>query len=264
MQDRETLSPRLRAVWSRLDLVCDPELDEPITAMGFVETVAVNRDEVSVFFRLPTYWCSPNFAFLMAEGIRREVAALPWVRGVRVRLEDHVCGEELNASVNAGRSFAEAFAAREDRGDLAAVRETFERKAFQRRQETVIRALRAQGFEPLGLSAMTLGELRLVPHGAEEQRRQRARYLDLLVARGLATAPGDHAFPDLEGGPLTVEIFKERMRSLRMVRLNMEFGGALCRGLLQSRYRETVEIDGEPTLVDFIQGRVPPRAHPGA
>lgn len=261
MQDRQTLSPRLRDVWSRLDLVCDPELDEPITEMGFVETVAVTRDEVSVFFRLPTYWCSPNFAFLMADGIRREVSALPWVADVTVRLEDHVCGDELNAAVNAGRSFADAFAAREDGGDLAAVRETFERKAYQRRQETVIRALHAQGFEPLGLSAMTLGELRHLPCSDEEERRQRGRYRDLLVSRGLATAPGDHAFPDLEGAPLTVESFKERMRTLRMVRINMEFGGALCRGLLQSRYKETVEVDGEPTLVDFIRGTVPPRVH---
>lgn len=264
MQDRAKLSPRLREVWSKLDLVCDPELDEPITSMGFVETVIVNRDEVSVSFRLPTYWCSPNFAFLMAEGIRSVVAALPWVSDVRVRLEDHLCADELNAAVNEGRSFAEVFAAREDGGDLAEVRETFERKAYQRRQETVIRALHAQGFEPLGLSAMTLGELRLLPAADEEERRQRMRYRDLLVSRRLATAPGDHAFPDLDGGALTPESFKERMRTLRMVRINMEFGGVLCRGLLQSRYKEAVEIDGEPTLVDFIQGRVPPRAHQNA
>lgn len=261
MPDRTKLSPRLREIWSRLDLVCDPELDEPITEMGFVETVAVNRDEVSVHFRLPTYWCSPNFAFLMAEGIRREVGRLPWVGEVRVRLEDHVCGDELNAAVNEGRTFSEVFAAREDGGDLAEVRETFERKAYQRRQETVIRALHAQGFEPLGLAAMTLGELRHLRTKDEDERRHRDRYRELLVSRGLATAAGDHAFPDLEGRPLMPENFKERMRALRMVRINMEFGGALCRGLLQSRYQETVDVDGEPTLIDFIRGTVPPRQH---
>ena len=261
MPDREALSPRLRDVWSRLDLVCDPELDDPITEMGFVETVAVNHDEVSVFFRLPTYWCSPNFAFLMAEGIRTEVGALPWVSKVKIRLEDHLCGDELNAAVNEGRSFADAFAEREDGGDLAEVRETFERKAYQRRQETVIRALGTKGLEPLEISSMTLGELQKMSPGGAEPDHQCARYLDLLVARGLATDPEDLAFPDLDGTPLTVEGFIDRLRTLRMVRINMEFGGALCRGLLQSRYKETVEIDGEPTLVDFIHGRVPPRQH---
>ena len=41
----------------------------------------------------------------------------------------------------------------------------------------------------------------------------------------------------------------------------MEFGGALCRGLKQSRYKEDVSGGGQPTLVDFILDRVP-RAAP--
>ena len=50
------------------------------------------------------------------------------------------------------------------------------------------------------------------------------------------------------------------MSALRAVRINMEFGGALCRGLKESRYKEVVKIDGDPTLVDFILDRVPPGA----
>ena len=111
MQDREAMTPRLRDVWARLDLVNDPELDEALTDLGFVEAVSVGEEgDVLVCFRLPTYWCSPNFAFLMAEGIRREVGALPWVARVSVRLEDHMCADEMNEAVNHGRSFAEALA----------------------------------------------------------------------------------------------------------------------------------------------------------
>jgi hypothetical protein len=44
---------------------------------------------------------------------------------------------------------------------------------------------------------------------------------------------------------------------LRSVRINMEFNGALCRGLKHTRYKEMDMVDGEPTLVDFIIGRVP-------
>ena len=39
----------------------------------------------------------------------------------------------------------------------------------------------------------------------------------------------------------------------------MEFNGALCRGLKQTRYKELDVVDGEPTLVDFILDRVPAR-----
>src|SRR5690606_9064837 len=60
------LADQLAEVWARLDRVTDPELDDPITDMGFVEAVSVTGAEVSITFRLPTYWCSPNFAFLMA------------------------------------------------------------------------------------------------------------------------------------------------------------------------------------------------------
>ncbi|TKD39865.1 MAG: iron-sulfur cluster assembly protein, partial [Mesorhizobium sp.] len=63
---------REKELWRRLGEVNDPELDEPITEMGFVEHVAVADDGgVQVDFRLPTYWCSPNFAFLMLDGVRK-------------------------------------------------------------------------------------------------------------------------------------------------------------------------------------------------
>ena len=72
----ETAS-RLDQFWAKLDLVMDSELDEPVTEMGFIETVVVDAAEgVDITFRLPTYWCSSNFAFLMAQGIKREVETL--------------------------------------------------------------------------------------------------------------------------------------------------------------------------------------------
>ncbi len=264
MQDREAMPSRLRDVWAQLDRVNDPELDEPLTDLGFVEAVSVGEDgDVLVCFRLPTYWCSPNFAFLMAEGIRREVGALPWVARVSVRLEDHMCAEEMNAAVNDGRSFAEALALRPEFADLSEVREKFEAKAFQRRQEAVLLALRAAGYAPEQAAAMTLGQLDLLAFDAAEAAWQLPRYRAILTERGLAAAPGDHAFPDLEGRPLTAAGYPERMGALRAVRINMEFGGALCRGLKQSRYKEVVQVDGEPTLVDFLLERVPQRQSAG-
>ena len=57
-----------------LDSVTDPELDEPVTDLGFVEEVTVGADgAVSIDFRLPTFWCAANFAYMMAEDMRDAV-----------------------------------------------------------------------------------------------------------------------------------------------------------------------------------------------
>lgn len=247
-------------VWERLDGVTDPELDEPITDMGFVEQVEVTEARaVKVAFRLPTYWCSPNFAFLMAFGIRREVTALPWVVEAEVVLNDHCFGDKVNEGVNSGRAFTDIFAEYCDGAKLDEVVETFLAKAFDRRQETVLLGLQALGHTPDAIVAMPLAELRQVTFAGEEELRQLPRYLDLLQARGLASEPADLAFPSWDGDEIAPHELKAHLAKLRSTRINMEFNGALCRGLAKTRYKE-VEIgpDG-PQLIDFIAGRVPPR-----
>ncbi|MCA8881111.1 MAG: DUF59 domain-containing protein [Rhodobacteraceae bacterium] len=263
-EDRETEARFLSEVWARLEEVPDPELDEPITAMGFVELVSL-RDggRVEVDFRLPTYWCSPNFAFLMAEGIHREVSALSWVERVDVRLHDHMFAEQVNEGVNGGRDFHEIFRELSDGTDLAELRAKFEEKAFQRRQECVLLALRASGVPPETIVAMTLDDLGRLVFEAEDARMQLPRYRTLLVARGLARFGTDPAFRTWSGAPLTADGFADHLQRLKSVRLNMEFNGALCRGLKRARYHEHTAGDEEPTLVDFIRGRVPAR-HAGA
>lgn len=247
-------------VWDCLEAVTDPELDEPITDMGFVERVEVtDAKKVTVEFRLPTYWCSPNFAFLMAFGIRREITALPWVVEAEVQLNDHCFGDKVNEGVNSGREYHDIFADYCDGAKLDEVVDTFLAKAFDRRQETVLLGLQALGHEPAGIVAMTLADLRAVNFTGEEELRQLPRYLDLLAVQGLASEPGDLAFPTWDGDEIAPQELRAHLTKLRSTRINMEFNGALCRGLAKTRYKE-VEIgpDG-PTLVDFIAGRVPPR-----
>src|ERR1700737_1911473 len=75
---------RTAEIWDRLGHVTDPELDESVTDLGFVTSVEVDAmDHVHIQFRLPTYWCAANFAFMMADDMRAAVGALPWVRGGR-------------------------------------------------------------------------------------------------------------------------------------------------------------------------------------
>ena len=192
-------------VWARLDRVDDPELDEPITELGFVERVTVSgAGEVEVAFRLPTYWCSPNFAFLMAEDIHREVSGLAWAARVSVRLQDHMWGEEIAAGVNAGRSFAEVFGgARRRRGSCRAAGEV-RGQGVQATPGGRAAGLRQRAGPMPRSSAMDLATLDALAFAAEAARQKPAT-ASCCSARGLAAQPDDRAFRTLEGEALTAE-----------------------------------------------------------
>src|ERR1700680_1380310 len=69
--------------------VLDPELDEPLVKLGFIDRVQVEGAkgaDVTITFKLPTFWCSPNFAYLMAHDLRSRVCAIAGVRSVHVAL----------------------------------------------------------------------------------------------------------------------------------------------------------------------------------
>ncbi|AGT10896.1 iron-sulfur cluster assembly protein [Paracoccus aminophilus] len=248
-----------RDLWRRLGAVTDPELDEPITNMGFVERMEIRRGAVEIAFRLPTYWCSPNFAFLMADGIRRAALAPDWVQEVRVTLMDHCYAERVNEAVNGDRSFDAVFAEMNDGANLSEVRETFREKAFLRRQEAVLLGLKALGWSAEKITALTLaGFDRLDLSEAPEAAAQKPRYREILVGDGLALMPDDPAFVTWGGDALCVESFAEHLTRLRSIRINMEFNGAMCRGLAATRYKEVDRSGEEPELIDFILGRMPP------
>lgn len=257
---REKVEQHVADVWARLSDVTDPELDEPVTELGFVERVAVGDDNVvEVDFRLPTYWCAANFAFLMVDDIRIAVEGAPWVKGVKPRLHDHMYENEVNQGVGDALSFKEAFGGLTGEDTLDAVRQKFRIKAFQRRQESVLRALRRQGYDDASLVVMDLATLERLSIEEEEGAKQKPRYLRILREFGLSSNAEDVAFVTPEGERLTAATFENHMQTLRGVRINMEFNGTLCRGLLSTRYKEA-KLDGEePTLVDFINGNVPPK-----
>lgn len=262
-----TLSERRRGeLWRRLEGVNDPELDEPVTEMGFVERAEIAADgSVSVGFRLPTYWCSPNFAFLMLDDIRTALDALSWSPTYQVTLHDHMFADEVNRGIAEGRSFAEIFGSLADDSDLDEVRQKFQVKAFKRRQEAVILDLRRLGMPDGEIVGMTLAAFDAFGGGGEEEARRRERYRQALLQRWPAPSAPDTVIVDLDHRPIKVEAFAAHLADLRSVRINMEFNGALCRGLKHTRYKEMDVVDGEPTLVDFIMNRVPASdAHPSS
>jgi metal-sulfur cluster biosynthetic enzyme len=225
-------------VWERLASVTDPELDQSVTELGFVEVVTVHDDGgVDIVFRLPTYWCSANFAFLMADDMRRAVSSLPWVREARPQLQDHMVAEQINRGVSEGKSFGEALKDFAPGGSLDDLRERFRRKAFERRQEVMILALRGVGYEDPAICEMTLGTYDQVDFGSEELARQKPRYRELLVGQRLACLPDDRAIVTYEGHPIRHHQLASYLQRLRGVRINMEFNSSLCRDLLAVRYQ---------------------------
>lgn len=73
------------AVYKALSKVYDPELDEPITRLGFVREVKIG-DSVEVVISTSTYWCSPNFIYMILEDARREISRALGIDPKRVRV----------------------------------------------------------------------------------------------------------------------------------------------------------------------------------
>src|SRR5580692_8297166 len=151
--------------------VRDPELDEPITSLGFVSTCTLSADgEAEIRLRLPTYFCAPNFAYLMVADAYDVASALPGVRRAEVILEDHFASDAINGGVAAQAGFARSFDG-EAVGELHQLRADFLRKAVMAGTDQVCRPLLAAGKETAALLALTLGEV--PPSRALERLRQR-------------------------------------------------------------------------------------------
>ncbi|MDB5524510.1 MAG: hypothetical protein JWM58_2273 [Rhizobium sp.] len=245
-------------LWRRLEGVNDPELDEPVTDMGFIERAEIAADgRVDVGFRLPTYWCSPNFAFLMLDDLRNALDALSWSPSYRLTLHDHMFADEVNAGIAEGRSFAEIFGSLAENTDLEELREKFRLKAFKRRQEAVILDLKSLGIADSEIVRVTLSVFDAIISGSDEANKRKARYRQALLQRWPDFRSQNAVIVDYGGGRIAAEALSIHLADLRSVRINMEFNGALCRGLKHTRYKEMEMVDGEPTLVDFIMNRVP-------
>jgi metal-sulfur cluster biosynthetic enzyme len=221
-------------VFDALAEVYDPELDEPITRLGFVSSCEVSPGgDVEVVLRLPTPQCAPNFAFLMAADARAVVRRLPDVGEVTIRLEDHYTGDEINAAIGRGDGFAGAFPGETADDDLASLRELFLRKALVGRESRLCEALLADGATPEEVAARRLKDLPDVPDAV--------RCAELRRRLGLESDPDSPAFVLPSGEPVAATELRRWLRTARLVRMSLEVNGGICRSLL--RVRHGVEID---------------------
>ncbi len=212
-------------VRAALGAVVDPELDEPVTDLGFVRSVRVDGADVEVHLRLPTSFCAPNFAWLMVSDAHDAVSAVPGVERVVVELDDHSDSDLINAGLAAGLGYRGTFG-HEAEDSLDELRATFRRKAHTAAMERALTAL-LRADPAVDVREVTLGDL--PADAAAGLRRRRA-------ALGL---PADDAAPVLlrEDGtrPDTADA-PGVLRRARSVRISVDGNAHFCRGLLTTRY----------------------------
>ncbi|MHA3701838.1 metal-sulfur cluster assembly factor [Jatrophihabitans sp. YIM 134969] len=218
------------AVVAALDTVLDPELDEPVTDLGFVRSVEVDvHGATVVHLRLPTSFCAPNFAWLMAGDAREAVAEVPGVTAVTVELDDHHDSDLINAGLARGDDYKGTFG-HEAEDSLDELRLVFRRKAHVAAMERALTSwLHADASRSeTEVAQVTLGDL---PPGREH---------DALLTRraslGLSLAPSAPVLVEPDGTAVAPADAVKRLRMARSVRISIDGNAHFCRGLLQTRY----------------------------
>ncbi len=215
-------------VIAALGTVRDPELDEPLTDLGFVSACEVSAEgDVTVRVRLPTFFCAANFAFLMVADSYDAVSGVPGVRHTEVLLDDHFASEQINSGVAARAGFGDTFGALAA-GELDELRQDFLRKAVLAGTDRACKPL-AQGRTSEEIVALCLGD---VPDAAERERlRERRSEL------GLPAGDDDPLLIDpVTGDRIEADAVSPHLSRARLTRTSLEANGGICRGMLRERY----------------------------
>jgi metal-sulfur cluster biosynthetic enzyme len=243
-------------VRERLDRVTDPELDTSIVELDYVDEIRIEGARVHVEFTLPTAWCSPAFAWMMATDARDEVEALPGVERTTLRLREHLHETEITEGVNERQAFGDVFPDAD--GGVESVRAVLDDKARIARQHAAVEALLEAGLSPEQIVALTPEDCWLddpaavfpddgafgvpVPGEALE------RYLEKAAETGHLDDEHPELFRTPEGEPIPVEKFELVKARGRLATVNMTGQGSVCDALNESRRAE-----GRPPLSEDWQ-----------
>ena len=220
-------------ILAALATVLDPELDEPVTELGFVRSVAIDDGGVEVHLRLPTAFCAPNFAYLMVADAYDALAGVPGAGCVRVLLDDHHDSAKINAGIAAGLGYVATFGI-EAEHSLDDLRRTFQRKAHLAAMERCCRAVLADG-------AWTLNDLPLLELADLPEGRLKSALLRRREAVGLSTSRHARVLVDHTGRAVPRSEAALWLRLAATTRVSIEGNAHFCRGLLATRY-----ADAEP------------------
>ncbi len=232
-------------IFKRLEKVLDPELDESILKLGFVKSVEAESGHLTIELHLPTYWCAPNFSYMMAEDTRRELLTVGGIHDVTVRLKDHFAAKTIEAGVNTGKSFLEAFPD-EASDNLCQLSDLFLRKGYIRRQERLLQNLKNAGLSFEEIAVLRIDDLyfenesyrirrndgRICDVGEAEVARQ---YLQRRAEMDLDCLPAAPLIIDLRGREVTAEQLEKYLIRARTVRVALQANGSFCAAVLAAR-----------------------------
>ncbi len=230
------------ACWDALSGVMDPELDEAITSLGFVRSLVVQERgggagdvDVVVHLRLPTSFCSPNFAYLMCSDAKDALTGVvggpePGRAGrVLVELDDHHDSDIINRGLAADAGYLGTFGD-EAESDLDELRLVFRRKAHTAAAERALTGLlRARpDLAETDVHAVRLRDL--LPGSSREALVRRREALGMRVDDAAPVAVDD------DGAPVPPSVVGMWLRRARSVRISIDGNAHFCRGLLATRY----------------------------
>jgi metal-sulfur cluster biosynthetic enzyme len=250
-QSTESATVTTRAVRTALDSVLDPELDRSIVELEYIDEISIEAVDtgattVTVAFTLPTAWCSPGFAWMMASDARSVVESLSGVDTAEIVLQDHMHEKQINTGVNEGRPFEAVFPDAD--GGLAAVRATLDHKARLARQYDAVETLVEAGLSPAQIVSLTPSDLeqsedddRLHIFLAESafavsvDAQPIEAYLDKAAADDCLTGADEPLFRTPEGEPIEESTFELLRHRTRSAKVNVDGQGTVCDALNESR-----------------------------
>lgn len=229
---RPTTDEVVGRVWEALRTVRDPELDNDVVSLDFVASLEIDENRIAhVRLRLPTYFCAPNFAFLMVADAWDAVSTVDGLIDVEVELMDHFASDAINAGVAARAGFVGSMAGTEVGEaveELDTLRRQFTERALMAGTDLVVGPLARAGRSPEELAAMTLAD---APASADLTRlRMRRREL------GIPSEDADPLVVDPSGRKVGVEALPLHLRKARSFQVGVEANTSICRGQLAVRY----------------------------
>ncbi|WP_336344707.1 iron-sulfur cluster assembly protein [Halalkalicoccus ordinarius] len=240
-------------VRDRLRRVTDPELDRSIVELDYVDELRIDDESVEVEFTLPTAWCSPAFAWMMAVDARDVLETHPAVSEATIRLHDHMHEAEINEGVNDRLAFEDVFD--EADGDVEETRRTLDEKARLARQYRAVDALLEAGLKPEQIVRLTLEDVDVETDSgtSRDEDEDRAvvrvddalsicveaepirRYVEKATALDVVSASTDALFATPAGDPIPADEFETVHKRGRLAGTNMSGQGHVCENLGEAR-----------------------------
>ena len=219
-------------VWEALGTVRDPELDTDIVTLDFVGECHVSDDgTATVRLRLPTYFCAPNFAFLMVADAHDALTTVAGIHTVDVQLVDHFASDAINTGVAARAGFVNSMHGTEIGeavAELDDLRATFTARAVMAGTDLVVRPLLRAGHTPTQIAAMTLADA----PDTRDKHRLTTRRREL----GLPAEDDSPLVVDPTGATVGVDALPLHLRKARSYQVGVEANTSICSGQLAVRY----------------------------